>query len=206
VFIEASMLRNFSVGSPIATAPKRSTDAVDLSLLGRVIARDMRAFEALYRIYHPRLERFLGLITTRRSIVEEALNDTMLVVWRRSDTYTGQCKVSTWIFAIAYRTALKALRGEDEPVAASTADEPVCDDAGPEQQLDRRQTRATLMRALETLSAEQRAVLILTFFHDLPYAEIARVVDCPVDTVKTRVFHGRRRLRAALHDCLGASS
>jgi DNA-directed RNA polymerase specialized sigma24 family protein len=49
-------------------------------------------------------------------------------------------------------------------------------------------------------------VLILTFFHDLPYAEIAQVVDCPVDTVKTRVFHGRRRLRAALHDCLGASS
>jgi len=200
------MLRNFSVQGPGATALKRSTDAVDLNLLGRVVARDTRAFETLYRIYHPRLERFLGLITPRRTIVEEALNDTMLVVWRRSDTYTGQCKVSTWIFAIAYRTALKALRSQDEPVAAAAVDDIVCDDAGPEQQLNHRQTRATLMRALESLSAEQRAVLILTFFHDLPYAEIAQVVDCPLDTVKTRVFHGRRRLRAALHDCLDASS
>ena len=200
------MLSNFSIGRRGAATLKRSTDAIDLGLLGRVVAGDMRAFEALYRIYHPRLERFLGLVTARRTIVEEALNDTMLVVWRRSDTYTGQCKVSTWIFAIAYRTALKALRREDEPVAAPAADDLVSDDAGPEQQLDRRQTHAALMRALESLSPEQRAVLILTFFHDLPYAEIARVVDCPVDTVKTRVFHGRRRLRAALHDCLGTSS
>lgn len=200
------MLRDFSARTPSTTTLKRSSDAVDVNLLGRVVERDMRAFEALYRIYHPRLERFLGLITPRRTIVEEALNDTMLVVWRRSDSYTGQCKVSTWIFAIAYRTALKALRTQDEPVAAASADDLVSDDAGPEQQLNRRQTRATLMRALETLSAEQRAVLVLTFFHDLPYAEIARVVDCPVDTVKTRVFHGRRRLRAALHDCLDASS
>ena len=200
------MLSNFSIGRRGAATLKRSTDAIDLGLLGRVVAGDMRAFEALYRIYHPRLERFLGLVTARRTIVEEALNDTMLVVWRRSDTYTGQCKVSTWIFAIAYRTALKALRREDEPVAAPAADDLVSDDAGPEQQLDRRQTHATLMRALESLSPEQRAVLILTFFHDLPYAEIARVVDCPVDTVKTRVFHGRRRLRAALHECLGTSS
>jgi len=200
------MLSNFSIGRRGAATLKRSTDAIDLGLLGRVVAGDMRAFEALYRIYHPRLERFLGLVTARRTIVEEALNDTMLVVWRRSDTYTGQCKVSTWIFAIAYRTALKALRREDEPVAAPAADDLVSDDAGPEQQLDRRQTHAALMRALESLSPEQRAVLILTFFHDLPYAEIARVVDCPVDTVKTRVFHGRRRLRAALHACLGTSS
>jgi RNA polymerase sigma factor (sigma-70 family) len=204
--IGASMLRNFSVSSPNATTLKRSSDALDLSLMVRVVARDLRAFEALYRIYHPRLDRFLGLITPRRTIVEEALNDTMLVVWRRSDSFTGQCKVSTWIFAIAYRTALKALRTQDEPVAASLIDDLVSEDAGPEQRLNERQTRAALMSALETLSAEQRAVLILTFFHDLPYAEIARVVDCPIDTVKTRVFHGRRRLRAALHDCLGSSS
>jgi RNA polymerase sigma factor (sigma-70 family) len=197
---------NFSVSGPGATPLKRSSDAQDLNLMARVVAGDLRAFETLYRIYHPRLDRFLGLITPRRTIVEEALNDTMLVVWRRSETYTGQCKVSTWIFAIAYRTALKALRTQDEPAAAAEVDDFVSEDAGPEQQLDRRQTRAALMRALQKLSAEQRAVLILTFFHDLPYAEIAQVVDCPVDTVKTRVFHGRRRLRAALHDCLGASS
>src|SRR3982751_3390599 len=151
------MLRNFSPSSPGATTPRRSSDAVDLDLMARVVARDLRAFEALYRIYHPRLARFLGLVTPRATIVEEALNDTMLVVWRRSETYTGQCKLSTWIFAIAYRTALKALRTPEEPVAETQGDDFASDDPGPEQRLSERQTQATLMRALQTLSPEQRA-------------------------------------------------
>ena len=136
-------------------------------------------------------------MTSHRTLVEEVLNDTMLVVWKRSDTYNGQSKVSTWIFAIAYRTALKALRQRDEPVDALT-DELASDDAGPEQRLSADQTRAALLRALDGLSAEQRSVLVLTYFHDLAYAEIARIVDCPGDTVKTRMFHGRRRLRALM--------
>jgi RNA polymerase sigma-70 factor (ECF subfamily) len=66
--------------------------------------------------------------------------------------------------------------------------------------------RAALLRALDALSTEQHCVLVLTYFHDLPYAEIARIVDCPVDTVKTRAFHGRRRLRALLQDGFGGGS
>jgi len=198
------MLRRRFAPSPAAPAPRRSADALDQALMERVVARDLRAFEALYRIYHPRLDRFLGLVTPRPTIVEEALNDTMLVVWRRAETYSGECKVSTWIFAIAYRTALKALRTQDEPLEGGAVDELVCEDAGPEQEAIRTQTQATLARALGTLSAEQRAVIVLTYFHDLPYAEIARIVGCPVDTVKTRMFHGRRRLRAALHGRLEA--
>ncbi len=92
---------------------------------------------------------------------------------------------------------MKALRTQDEPVD-TIADELASDDAGPEQLLSTYQTRAALARALEDLSSEQRSVLVLTYFHDLPYAEIARIVDCPVDTVKTRMFHGRRRLRAMM--------
>jgi RNA polymerase sigma factor (sigma-70 family) len=197
--IKVPMLRKFPVDSEASPAPRRSADASDVTLVGRVAAGDLRAFEALYRAYHPRLDRFLGLMTSRRTIVEEALNDTMLVVWKRSDTYNRQSKVSTWIFAIAYRTALKALRTQDEPVDG-LADELACDDAGPEQRLSDDQTRAALARALEGLSTEQRSVLVLTYFHDLPYAEIARIVECPVDTVKTRMFHGRRRLRALLYE------
>jgi RNA polymerase sigma factor (sigma-70 family) len=194
---EEAMFGNFPARSATAATPKRSADASDVTLVGRIAAGDSRAFEALYRTYHPRLDRFLGLMTSRRTIVEEALNDTMLVVWKRSDTYNGQSKVSTWIFAIAYRTALKALRTQDEPLD-TLADELASDDAGPEQLLSADQTRAALSQALEELSAEQRSVLVLTYFHDLPYAEIARIVGCPVDTVKTRMFHGRRRLRALL--------
>ena len=199
------MLRKLLAPSSVATAPRRSADALDQALMERIVGRDLRAFEALYRIYHPRLDRFLGLVTARPTIVEEALNDTMLVVWRRAASYSGGCKVSTWIFAIAYRTVLKALRTQDEPVDAATIDELASEDIGPEQEAIRQQTLSTLASALDTLSAEHRAVLVLTYFHDLPYAEIARIVECPVDTVKTRMFHGRRRLRAALHGRLEAS-
>jgi RNA polymerase sigma-70 factor (ECF subfamily) len=178
---------------------RRATDAPDAALVSRVAAGDMRAFEQLYRSYHPRLGRFLALMTSRRSLVEEVLNDTMLVVWRRAATYNQTSKVSTWIFAIAYRVALKAMREQDEAIGpGEEADALPSDAAGPEQQHRDRQTRAALERALAGLSPEQRSVVVLTYFHDLPYAEIAEIADCPVDTVKTRMFHGRRRLRALL--------
>ena len=193
------MPRKLLTPSPANAVPRRSADSLDRALMERIVERDLRAFEALYRIYHPRLHRFLALVTPRTPVVEEALNDTMLVVWRRAESFTGECKVSTWIFAIAYRTVLKSLRAQDEPVDGAPIDELVCEDADPEQAAIRQQTQAALASALATLSAEHRAVLVLTYFHDLPYAEIARIVDCPVDTVKTRMFHGRRRLRAALH-------
>lgn len=184
------------------TAPSRSarltTDAEDVALIGRIVEGDMRAFETLYRAYHLRLSRFIALLSARQPIVEESLNDTMLVVWNRASTYNHQCKVSTWIFAIAYRTACKAMRRQDLPVEDGDDGALASDGAGPDQLLSDGETRAALRRALGSLSNEQRSALVLTYFHDLPYAEIAQIMECPVDTVKTRVFHGRRRLRALL--------
>jgi RNA polymerase sigma factor (sigma-70 family) len=193
------MLRRLPIRTQEVLAPRRSSDASDAALVASVATGDVHAFEALYRSYHGRLHRFLGLVTPRRTIVEEALNDAMLVVWKRSHTYNRQSKVSTWIFAIAYRTALKMLRTQDEPVAAEP-DDVTSEDPGPEQQLSSRETRAQLLRGLQGLSPEQRCALVFAYFHDLPYGEIADIMHCPVDTVKTRVFHGRRRLRALLDD------
>lgn len=181
---------------PVA-APRRITDEQEAALIERISGGDARAFESLYRAYHPRLMRFLSLLTQRRPVIEEALNDTMLAVWRRAHTYNGQSKVSTWIFAIAYRTACKALRQQDLPVE-DPLDEPASEAPGPERQSAARETQAALRRALQSLSYEQRHVIMLTYFHELPYADIAQIMQCPVDTVKTRMFHGRRRLRALL--------
>jgi RNA polymerase sigma-70 factor (ECF subfamily) len=181
-----------------AIAPGRSPDQEDRALIARVASGDMRSFEMLYRAYHSRVQRFLSLLTPRATIVEESLNDTMLAVWRRASTYNGQSKLSTWIFAIAYRTVCKALRRQDAPVEGDGADEPAGEAHDPERRRSDSEARTALMRALDCLSHEQRNVLVLTYFHDLPYAEIAQIMDCPVDTVKTRMFHGRRRLRALL--------
>jgi len=184
--------------TPAATPRGRTSDALDAELIARVAAGDLRAFETLYRAYAARVQRFLGLMTPRRTIVEEALNDTMLVVWKRAATFDGSSRVSTWILAIAYRTMLKAIARVDEPLADPAPDERPGSDAGPEQRHADTQRRAAIWRALAALSDEQRGVLVLTYFHDLPYAEIAQVMGCPVDTVKTRMFHARRRVRALL--------
>ena len=73
----------------------------ETELIGRVAARDLDAFEQLYRVYQPRLARFLINLVRRQQLVEEVLNDTMMVVWQSADTFRGASRVSTWIFAIA---------------------------------------------------------------------------------------------------------
>lgn len=179
-------------------APACAVEQDESRLIAEVAAGLLPAFDTLYRNYHPRLTRFLDRMTRRPGLVEEVLNDTMLVVWNHAGRYNGASKVSTWIFAIAYRKALKALAGLDEPLSDDAADERPSADPGPEQRLDEHELRATLKRALAELSAPQRAVVELTYFHDLGYREIAEIVDCPLDTVKTRMFHARRRLRGML--------
>ena len=90
-----------------------------------VRARDVQAFEALYRIYQPRLVRFLTSFVHRPPMVEEVVNDTMMVVWNRPDSFNGASKLSTWIFGIAYRKGLKALRRRDDPVEDAPRDRQV---------------------------------------------------------------------------------
>lgn len=173
-------------------------------LVARIATRDLRAFEQLYRIYHPRLTRFLTNILRRPHVVEEAVNDALMVVWKRPEGYNGECKVSTWIFAIAYRVALKARSRHDEPVEDLKAGSRESPDAGPELELGNRQIQEILSSALGQLSPEHRAVVDLTYFHETGYREIAEILGCPVGTVKTRMHHARRHLKTLLADRFGA--
>lgn len=176
----------------------RAPADVDASLIEQITTGDRRAFEQLYRTYHPRLSRFLTNLLRRPHLVEEVLNDAMLVVWRQPERYNRQCKVSTWVFAIAYRKALKALRRADEPVEDREAELRPSGEPGPEQHLGLAQASVALAKAIGELPTEQRAVVDLTYFHEFGYREIAELMDCPVDTVKTRMFHARRRLKTKL--------
>lgn len=176
----------------------RVDPAGEADLFNRVAAGELRAFEALYRIYQPRLTRFLISMTHRPHLVEEVLNDTMFVVWDRPDSYNGASKLSTWIFAIAYRKALKALRRRDEPMEDRQAQWRPSLEADPEQELEQRQSQQVLLDAIGELSPDHRAVVNLCYFQDMGYREIATVMACPVDTVKTRMFHARRHLKTKL--------
>jgi RNA polymerase sigma factor (sigma-70 family) len=171
--------------------------------LMRLVARgDRRAFESLYRMYHLRLARFLFNLVRKPEVIEEVVNDTLLAVWRRPENFSGKSKLSTWIFAIAYRKALRARSRLDEPLEESDTETRASEEAGPEEQLGRGQTHEALLGAMGSLSADHRAVVHLTYFQELGYKEIAEIMDCPVDTVKTRMFYARRSLKNALSGSL----
>jgi RNA polymerase sigma factor (sigma-70 family) len=178
---------------------KTATAPIDDVSLTRLVAHgDVRAFETLYHHYYPRLSRFLTQMTRRRQLVEEVINDTLFVVWQKANTYNGNSKVATWIFAIAYRKAMKALSRLDDAVEVNP-DAVISDVAAePDNQLLQQQLSASLRRAMNHLSMEHRSVIELTYYHGLAYAEIAEIMDSPVDTVKTRMFHARRKLKALL--------
>ena len=172
--------------------------AAERDLLSRVGSKDLQAFEKLYRMYQPRLVRFLGNLLQRPQLVEEVLDDTMMVVWQTADRFRGSSKPSTWIFAIAYRKALKARARWPDPLPDDGLDFQASGEPGPDAQIQHQRLGDALRQAMAGLSPDHRAVVDLTYFHGLGYREIADIVNCPVDTVKTRMFHARRRLKQAL--------
>src|SRR4051794_14925838 len=178
--------------------PERSAAPDERSLLDRVLKHDLQAFEGLYRIYQPRLTRFLNNLLKRPQLIEEVVDETMMAVWQTAGNFQGASKLSTWIFAIAYRKAIKLRARWPDPVEDDARDERVSNDPSPDQQLHHARLHDALVAAMDQLSADHRAVVDLTYFHGLGYREIAEVMSCPVDTVKTRMFHARRRLKAVL--------
>ena len=170
----------------------------DLVLLERVQAKDALAFESIYRIYSPKLARFLRRFISYPQLAEEIIQETLIVVWDRPDSFIGDSKLSTWIFGIAYRKALKALRTHEPPVEDPEAEQRASLEPTPEDALGSRKVQALLMRAVGELSAEHRAVVVFTYFDGLRYRDIAEIMGCPVDTVKTRMYHARRQLRRSL--------
>ena len=174
------------------------SDDDEAVLLGRVAAEEVDAFEALYRLYCPRLQRFVRGITRQPALIEEILDDTMMVVWRKAYTFNHSAKVSTWILAIAYRQSLKALRRSGDAIHDEVADHADLSTTGPDDVLLQQELRKHLDAALSTLSTEQRTVMELTYYFGYACREIAEIMGCPVDTVKTRMFYARRKLRAWL--------
>jgi RNA polymerase sigma-70 factor (ECF subfamily) len=185
-------------GAPNAPARRARAPLDEIDLIHRVAARDCRAFDALYRRYHPRLKRFIERVTRTPQLVDEVVNDTMLVVWRRAASYNLRSALSTWIFGIALRCALKALKAMDTPVAFDPDGCAEQNSLGPEGMLQRQETRVRIERALGALSSDHRAVLELCYFEGRSCAEIAGIMQCPVNTVKTRMYYARRQLRIAM--------
>ncbi|WP_342078341.1 RNA polymerase sigma factor [Yoonia sp. SS1-5] len=182
----------------ILSGPDTPAPMSDMDMLRAIAAGDMQAFEQLHRKYFPKLMHFARRITDSAEVAEEVANDVLLTVWKTADRFEGRSKPSTWIFGIAYRMSIKqrqklGLRKGDVELDETL----IGDDADVAEQVA---ISADLMKAMQQLKPELRAVVELTYYNGYLYTEIAEILDCPVGTVKTRMMTARSQLRGMLSD------
>lgn len=195
-------LKSVDIQAPRAVSP--NNDASERELLERIArSQDQAAFRTLYGNYYQRLSRLLARMSVRREDIEEVINDTFWVVWTKAGDFRGASQLSTWIIGIAYRRALNALRrAKIRPVA----DEPFDEDSISVASTDAAETDGQwLALGLARLPVEQRMALELTYTLGHSCEEVAAILECPVNTVKTRLFRARETLKHVLPELAGMS-
>lgn len=174
----------------------------DIELVARVATGDKQAFETLFTDYGERVFRYAHRLIHDVPKAEEVTNDVMIEVWKNAAKFEARSKVSTWILGITRHLALNAVRGKKlDTVDVDLAPEIVDPSESAERGAvadERADLQQKLRAALAELSADHRDVIELTFFHGCSYQEIAAIVDCPENTVKTRMYHAKKQLRGIL--------
>jgi RNA polymerase sigma-70 factor (ECF subfamily) len=166
----------------------------DRALICAIACGDRAAFEEIHSRYAGRIRAFALRRTRRHDLAEELTCETLTTIWLSAARFRHDSKVSTWIFGIARILSLKALRRLGS--AATTATDSRVEefhDPWPNDELCE-----WLDAALALLPEQQRTALELCYRQGHSCQQIADSVGCPVNTVKTRMFHGRRKLRQLL--------
>jgi len=180
---------------------REEQSAADWGLIRLVGAGDQIALERLYKQYYRDLYRFILQVTRRADFVEDVINEVMLVVWERAADAVPRSKASTWILGIAHNKSMQALRRGRTALGQDDYDDQT---SGQDAGFGEMETQEVMFALMRALSPEQRAVMELVYYHGLHYTEIAQMIDCPENTVKTRVFHARKKLRDLWPDLTGS--
>jgi RNA polymerase sigma-70 factor (ECF subfamily) len=156
--------------------------------LAQIAAGDEAAFRRFYDAYADRVFRFVLTVLRSRHLAEEVVQETMVAVWRGAGRFRGASKVSTWVFGIARNIALTLVRKEAR--AETDPTEPMVE-PDPAETISKQEK---VLAALAKLPDEQREVVHLAFYEELPYREIGVLLGIPEGTVKSRMYHARRAL------------
>ena len=179
----------------------RGTEATasDGQLLARIAKGDHEAVTALYHRLERPLFAFLVKTLRDREAAADVLNDTMLDVWRQAGRFEGKSSVTTWIYAIAHHKAISWLRRRREVELNDETSAEIADEAPlADSKLETTDIAMAIARLMEKLSVDHRVVLQLAYFQEFNVSQIAEILDCPENTVKTRMFYARQRLKTLL--------
>jgi RNA polymerase sigma-70 factor (ECF subfamily) len=167
----------------------------DAALIARIATRDRDAMLVLFTAHNARVFRFILRMVGDRSLAEDLTSEVFLDVWRQAGQFEGRSTVSTWMLAMARYKALAARRRRTEDQLDDEVVEAIEDDGDdPEIATQKKDRSEILRRCLEQLSAQHREIVDLVYYHEKSVEEAARILSIPPNTVKTRLFHARKRL------------
>jgi RNA polymerase sigma-70 factor (ECF subfamily) len=169
----------------------------DADLIARVLARaDANAFGELVRRYQSPVRAFLTRLTRGDShLADDLAQETFLKAWQRLESFRGDSQFSTWLFGIAFNEFRSACRKRKELAWEEIADQPIPPDPAA---LNPSALKLDLAEALQSLAPAEAAAILLCCQNGLSHDEAARVLKCPLGTVKTNILRGKEKLRRKL--------
>ena len=189
----------------------------DALLVERAKRGEVSAFEMLVVKYQRRIERLVGRMVRDTDLVQDIAQETFIRAYRALPQFRGDSAFYTWLYRIAVNTAKKALVEkkrdplvfEGAMVSTEEGEEPsrvesvLTDGETPETVLAGRQVAATVNAAIDALSEDLRQAIVLREIEGLSYEEIADVMNCPIGTVRSRIFRAREAIAVKLRPLLG---
>jgi RNA polymerase sigma-70 factor (ECF subfamily) len=199
---------------PPATPAPATTD---LMLVQRTVAGDQHSFELLVVKYQRRIERLIGRMVRDQDLVADIAQETFIRAYRALAQFRGDAQFYTWLYRIAVNTAKKALvdlkrdplvsetalkSGGDDDDETSAMENELTSAETPETVLAAKEIAATVNSAMEALPEELRQAVTLREIEGLSYEEIAEVMNCPIGTVRSRIFRAREAISAKVKPLL----
>lgn len=176
-----------------------SESARDLELLKQIASNDRKAIALLYQRHHLRLYRYLLRFVKSEAVAEELVNETFLDVWRSAGKFEGRSQVSSWIISIGRNKAISLLRKRSDAELDDDYASGLEDESDTPETSTLKQDKAKAMRlCINRLGPDHREVIDLVYYQEKAIKEIAIILDVPENTVKTRVFHARKKLSELL--------
>ncbi len=192
-----------------------SADA-DVPLIERVKRGDAKAFEMLVVKYQRRIERLIGRMVRDVDLVPDIAQETFIRAYRAIPQFRGDSAFYTWLYRIAVNTAKKALvelkrdplmsetmlASRDDEDETSRVENELSDGETPDALMASKEIATAVNAAIEALSEDLRQAITLRELEGLSYEEIAQVMNCPIGTVRSRIFRAREAIAARLRPLL----
>jgi RNA polymerase sigma-70 factor, ECF subfamily len=201
---------------PIVERRRMSSTDADAPLIARVKLGDVKAFEMLVVKYQRRIERLIGRMVRDVDLVPDIAQETFIRAYRAIPQFRGDSAFYTWLYRIAVNTAKKALvelkrdpvitesalasRNDDDET--SRVENELSDGETPEAVLASKEVAAAVNAAIEALSEDLRQAITLREIEGLSYEEIAELMNCPIGTVRSRIFRAREAIALRLRPLL----